>query len=182
MTDFLQRHPNGVILTLDEMSFYYRATLTRVWSQVGDTPIIAVDASRIHLHFYGALNVRTGQEIAMRADAETSEYTANFLMILLMIYAHQPILLLLDRAPWHKKDVTRLIAETQRLEVIYFPVACPDLNPQEHVWEQARDQISHNHEYTNFDKLVDALETYLNETPFNTNFIEKYAPAILWQS
>ena len=98
MTDFLQDHPDGVILTMDEMSLYFQATLTRVWSIVGQTPIVDVHPQRDHVHCYGALNLRDGREIALSAPEATAEMTTNFLMILLMLYP-QPILLLLDRAP-----------------------------------------------------------------------------------
>jgi hypothetical protein len=53
-----------------------------------------------------------------------------------MLYP-QPILLLLDRVPRHYGEVTDLIQQTDRLHLICFPPACPDLNPQEHVWERA---------------------------------------------
>lgn len=175
MTDFLQDHPDGVILALDEMSLYFQATTTRVWAPVGQTPIVAVHPQRDHVHFYGALNLCNGREIAMRAEAENSELSCNFIMQLLMHYS-QPILLLLDRASWHYGEVSTLIAQTDRLQAIYLPVACPDLNPQEHVWERARDQISHNHPYRHFDTLVEDFEDYLNDTPFQTNFLDKYAP------
>lgn len=175
MTDFLQAHPDGVILALDQMSLYFQATLTRVWAPVGQTPIVAVHPQRDHVHFYGALNLRDGREIALSASDTTSEMTANFLMILLMLYP-QPILLLLDRAPWHSGEVTTLIEQTDRLQVIFFPPACPDLNPQEHVWEGARDAISHNHTYRQFQPLIDDFETYLNETVFSTNSMDAYSP------
>ena len=175
MTDFLQDHPDGVILALDEMSLYFQATLTRVWAPVGQTPIIAVHPQRDHMHFYGALNLRDGRQTALSAAQTTSEMTTNFLMILLMLYP-QPILLLLDRAPWHYGEVSTLIDQTDRLQVIYFPVACPELNPQEHVWERARDAISHNHTYRQFQPLIDDFEIHLNETVFSTNFMNTYTP------
>jgi transposase len=175
VTDFLLRYPHGVILALDEMSLYFRATLTRVWSPVGKTPIVAVHPQRDHVHFYGALEVRNQREIALAAPEATSEMTTHFLMLLLMLYP-QPILLLLDRAPWHDGEVADLIAQTERLYAIYFPPACPDLNPQEHVWAQARDAISHNHTYRQFQSLIDDFETYLNETVFSTNFMDAFTP------
>lgn len=101
-------------------------------------------------------------------------------MLLLMSYP-QPILLLMDRAPWHFGDAMRdLLAQTDRLQVMYFPPACPDLNPQEHVWERARDRLSHNHTYRRFETLLDDFETYLNETAFETNFMDKYVPVGLY--
>ena len=175
MTDFLQDHPDGVILALDQMSLYFQATLTRVWAPVGQTPIVAVHPQRDHVHFYGALNLRDGREIALSAPETTSAMTTNFLMLLLLLYS-QPILLLLDRAPWHFGEVTDLIEQTDRLQVVYFPPACPDLNPQEHVWERARDSISHNHTYRQFQPLIDDFETHLNETVFVTHFMDAYTP------
>lgn len=175
MTDFLQDHPSGVILTMDQMSLYFQATLTRVWAPIGQTPIVAVHPQRDHVHFYGALNLRDGRQTALVASETTSEMTANFLMILLMLYP-QPIFLLLDRAPWHHGEVSKLIEQTDRLQAIYFPPACPELNPQEHVWERARDAISHNHTYRHFQSLIDDFETYLNEMVFTTNFMDAYTP------
>lgn len=175
MTDFLLMYPDGVILALDEMSLYFQATLTRVWAPVGQTPIVAVHPQRDHVHFYGALNLCDGRDIALAAFETTSEMTTNFAMLLLMLYP-QPILLLIDRAPWHFAEVTDLIDQTDRLQVLYFPPACPDLNPQEHVWAQARDAISHNHTYRQFQSLIDDFETYLNETVFSTNFMDAFTP------
>ena len=177
MTDFLQDHPDGVILALDEMSLYFQATLTRVWSPRGQTPIVYMSPQRDYIHFYGALDVRNGREIAVTAPEQTSAVTADFIRILLLLFPAQHILLLLDRAPWHKGGPVRQIAaENDRLEWLYYPVACPDLNPQEHVWSQARDQISHNHTYTQFDTLIDDFDTYLNENLFDNNFMDKYGP------
>lgn len=175
MTDFLLTYPQGVILALDEMSLYFQATLTRVWAPVGQTPIVAVHPQRDHVHFYGALNLRDGREIALAAPEATSEMTTNFVMLLLMLYP-QPILLLLDRAPWHYGELTALMNQTDRLQVLYFPTACPDLNPQEHVWERAREAISHNHTYRHFPALIDDFETYLNGTVFSTDFMDTFTP------
>ena len=176
MTDFLQNYPNGIILALDEMSLYFQATLTRVWSPRGQTPVIDIHPQREHGHFYGALNLLDGREVALPALEQTSATTSDFLRILLMLYPH-PILLLLDRAPWHfGDDMRQLLEETDRLHLLFFPPACPDLNPQEHVWAQARDAISHNHAYRQFEHLLNDFEEYLNETMFHTEFFDGYAP------
>ena len=175
MTDLLQDYPDLAILTMDEMSLYFQATLTRVWALKGQTPIVYLSPQRDHIHFYGALDVRNGREIAVTTAEQTSEVTADFIRILLLLFSTQHILLLLDRAPWHKGDAVRqIVAENDRLELLYYPVACPDLNHQEHVWSQVRDQISHNHSYTRFQFLIDDFETYLNQNLFETNFMDKY--------
>ena len=59
MTDFVQDNPVGVILVMDEMSLYFQATVTQVWSPIGQTPQVYVRGSRDHIHLYGALNSAT---------------------------------------------------------------------------------------------------------------------------
>ncbi len=167
MTDFLQDNPTGVILSMDEMSLYFQATVTQVWSPVGHTPEVYVSGSREHVHFYGALNLETGHQLALPTSVQSSETTLAFFEDLLLAYPTQPILLFLDRAPWHTaKVITEFLDSHPRLQTIYFPPACPDLNPQEHVWSQARAAVSHNHTFRDFSQLKDAFLDFLSITTF----------------
>jgi transposase len=179
VTDRVQAQPNVVILALDQMSLYFQATLTRVWSPIGQPPVVRITPQRDNIHFYGALDVRTGRDIAVTSLEQTTEITADFLRLLLLLFPTPPMLLLLDRAPWHHGPaIDQVLEENPRLELLYFPPACPDLNPQEHIWKQARQDVGHNHEYALFSKLIDAFEAFLNETPFSSNFMSQYAPPI----
>ena len=180
MTDLLQLHGQRLaILSMDQMSLYFQSTLTCVWAPVGQTPRIHVSPQREMMHFYGALELQLGREIAVPALEQTSAVTADFIRLLLLHFPAHHILLLLDRAPWHfGPEVRQLLTENDRLELMYFPVACPDLNPQEHVWERTRDAISLNHSYRSFEPLLADFETYLNETLFACDFMEQYGPPI----
>lgn len=182
MTDFLQAHPDGQIIALDEMSLYFQATTTRVWSPVGQTPVVRVSPQRDHVHFYGAVNLRTGHEFALSTVEMTSETTAAFLRDLLLCYPTQPLLLLWDRANWHKGEaVKQLCADHPRLNTVFFPPASPHLNPQEHVWSQTRTAVSHNHTYPTFQQLTQAFLTFLSSNLFPFSWLTKYAPAILFE-
>ena len=164
------------------MSLYFQATLTRVWSPKGQTPVVRVSPQRDKVHFYGVLDLTRGRELALTALEQTAAVTADFLRLIVMLFPAQHLLLLMDRAPWHFGPAIRqVLAENPHLELLYYPLACPDLNPQEHVWQQAREAISHNHSYRSFQPLIDDFETFLNETPFDIKFLEKYASSILCQ-
>jgi transposase len=67
-----------------------------------------------------------------------------------------------------------VLADNPRLEIIYFPVAAPDLNPQEWVWKQIRRSISHNHLTPTLAQLADDFEHYLNSHTFENSFRERY--------
>jgi transposase len=108
--------------------------------------IIRADPGRAKTNFYGTLNLQTGQEIAMRSDLMNAEVSAQHLEMILEAHPDVPILLFWDRAPWHRgRAIDQVLAENPRLEIIFFPTASPDLNPQEHVCKAARKEVSHNH-------------------------------------
>ncbi|WP_343422483.1 IS630 family transposase [Candidatus Flexifilum breve] len=182
VTDFLQDHPDGHIIALDEMSLYFQATTTRLWALVGQTPVVRVSPQRDHVHFYGAVNLRTGHEFALPTPDMTSETTAAFLRDLLLGYPTQPLLLLWDRASWHKGEaVKQVIADHPRLTTVFFPPASPHLNPQEHVWSQARAAVSHNHTCATFSQLTQSFLNFLSSNLFPFAWLNKHAPAILFE-
>lgn len=171
--DTAQSAPDTVILAEDEASLYLQATLMRVWSARGQTPVIKTSPNRDSTHFYGALDLQTGKETAMRSPIMNSFATALFLLKLLATYPTQPILLLWDRAPWHRGAAVRTILdENPRLEILSFPPASPDLNPQEHVWKATREAVSHNHSILKLDKLADAFEAHLTDASFPCSLLE----------
>jgi transposase len=171
----LEHSPNATLLALDEMRLSSQATPMRVWAARGQTPCIPLLSQRDWVVFYGALDVRTGREIALPAPTTNRIMTANFLMVLLMLFPHDPLIILLDNASWHwGGDVQLLLLQNPRLHLLYLPTACPDLNPQEQVWKAARFNVSHNHLYPDLTSLTDAMEAYLAETPFNTAFLDRF--------
>lgn len=131
-------------------------------------------ANRDSTHFYGALNLDTGQQTGMRSDLMNAEVSALYLNRLLAVYPDVPILLFWDRAPWHKGAALRSVLSAHpRLEIVWFPPGCPDLNPQEHVWKAAREAVSHNHQFVRLPLLATAFEAYLEQTRFPCSLLEK---------
>ena len=133
------------------------------------------DPGRAKTHFYGSLNLKTGQEIAMRSDNMNAEASAQHLEMLLEANPDVPIILFWDRAPWHRgKPIDKVLEENPRLEIIFFPTASPDLNPQEHVWKAVRKEVSHNHLETRLPELADRFLEKLNSSTFKNSFLDKY--------
>jgi transposase len=178
----LQVYADGQIIALDEMSLYFQATTTHLWALVGQTPLVRVSPQGDQVHFYGAINLRTGHEVALPMPDMTSETTAAFLHDLLLCYPTQPILLLWDRARWHKGEVVRpVLADNPPLDTVFFPPASPHLNPQEPVWSQARAAVSHNHTGPSFQQLRQTFLTFLSSNFFPFAWLHKYAPSILFE-
>ena len=146
-----------------------------MWSPTGQTPVVRADPGRAKTNFYGALNLQTGQELAMRSDVMNAEISAQYLEMILEANPDVPILLLWDRAPWHRgKPIDNVLKKNPRLEIMFFPTASPDLNPQEHVWKAVRKQVSHNHSESKLPELADRFLSKLNSTTFKSSFLDTY--------
>jgi transposase len=164
-----------VWLAADEASLYLQASLMRVLAPLGQTPVIPVHPGRENTHFYGALNLGTGAEVVLRSDLMQAEVSALFLQQILRAYPDTPLMRLWDRAPWHQGEAIRsVLAANPRLEIMGLPAACPELNPQEHVWKAVREAVSHNHTYIKLSDLAQAFETYLSQTSFPCALLDKH--------
>lgn len=170
-----QEAPETAIVAEDEAGLYLQATMRAVWAPRGQTPVVRVHPGREKVSFYGTLDLRTGQEMAMQATTMDSQTTAQHLGQILDAFPEGPILLLWDRAPWHFGQPVRDVLEANpRLEVMYFPVASPDLNPQEHVWKATRRAVSHNHMLPRLPELADRFERHLATNTFESPFLDRY--------
>lgn len=145
----------------------------RVWHPCGQTPVIHISPNRDSTHFYGALNLQSGKETVMRSSTMNGATTVLFLIMLLTVYPTQPILLLWDRAPWHRsKLVKTFLHDNPQLEILWLPPAAPELNPQEHVWKATREAVSHNHDLPLLDQLADAFQAHLNTATFPCSLLD----------
>jgi len=154
---------------------YLQATTMNVWSPRGRTPVVRVDAGRSKMGFYGTLDLQTGEEIVTRSAQFNAEISAQHLQQVLDTYPERPILLLWDRAPWHRGEpIRRVLAANPRLELLEYPVAAPDLNPQEQVWKQTRRATSHNHVTPKLPQLAADFELHLRSNTFESSFLDRF--------
>ena len=175
MVDIAQEAPETVLLTEDEAGLYLQATTMAVWAPRGQTPVVRVHPGREKVNFYGTLNLHTGQDIVMKASVMNAEATAQHLEQILAAVSDVPILLLWDRAPWRRGPPIREVLEANpRLEIMYYPVAAPDLNPQEQVWKATRRAISHNHIIPRLPELAAQFEQHLKSNTFESSILDRY--------
>lgn len=60
--------------------------------------------------------------------------------------------LLLDQAGWH---LTPKLVVPDNITIVPLPVKCPELNPQENVWQFMSDNWLSNRVFTSYDNIVD---------------------------
>jgi len=162
-------------LSEDEAWMYLQATTMNAWSPCGQTPLVRADPGRAKAAFYGTLDLRTGQELVSRSPRLTALCSAEHLDMLLHAIPERPILLFWDRAPWHHGEpIRQLLQANPRLTIIEYPVAAPELNPQEQVWKHTRRAVSHNHAFPKLPHLADRFEQHLLAHAFQSSFLHRY--------
>ena len=116
----------------------------------------------------------------MRSDLMNAEVSAQYLEMILEAIPDVPIILFWDRAPWHRgQAIDKVQEENPRLEIIFFPTASPDLNPQKQVWKAVRKEVSHNHLEVRLPQLAERFLHKLNSSTFPSTFLEKYGYAAI---
>ena len=164
-----------MILAEDEAKVYLQASTMATWAPRGQAFTVRCDPSRVHATFYGTLNLKTGHEIVTRAETMNAEASALHLQALLDAHPDVSILLLWDRAPYHRGEAIRALRQANpRLEILEFPTAAPDLNPQEHVWRDTRRKVCHNHTERRLPGLAERFEHHLTTTSFRSSFLDHY--------
>ena len=156
-----------VILTEDEMILSTQTTFQNIWLPEGEYPKVEISNIKKNRSVYGFLNIKTGQEHAFKTEWQNMYETVKILKKVRKVYPKKKILLLWDGAGWHRGSKTQeFIKKDQKIKTSYFPKYTPEENPQEHVWKNGRDQVSHNRYIENIDTTTDEFIKYLNKTNF----------------
>lgn len=166
------KNPDIVILTEDEMVLSTQSTVQKIWLPRGKYPKIKIATKRENRSIYGFFNVKEEICHAFKTAWQNMYITVDVLGNLRKIYPKKKILLLWDQAGWHKGSETQKFIKTDKLiKTIYFPRAAPEENPQEHIWKNGRDKVSHNHFIIDIDKSADKFIKYLNTAKFNYSLL-----------
>lgn len=165
-------NPNTVILTEDEMILSTQTTIQKIWLPQGSYPKIEVSNKRENRSVYGFLNVKEEKCHAFKTKRQNMYITAKILRKVRKIYPKKKILLLWDGAKWHRgSKAQEYIKQDKRINTLYFPRYSPEENPQEHVWKNGRDKVTHNHYIKNIDKTTNQFIKYLNTSKFNYSLL-----------
>lgn len=160
-----------VVLTGDEAVLTSQTRLQRAWLPTNIPAYIEDTTKRKSIHFYGFLNIQSGEAFAYKTLEQTGETTVFILKKLAKKYERKRIVILWDNASWHKSEKVReYLRTTQQFQLYNFPPYAPDLNPQEHVWKEMREKVLNNKLITDINKLADTAIEFINNSIFKYKF------------
>ena len=165
MTDAIAPHGGRArVFFADEARLGQQGTLTRVWARTGSRPTAVKQARYEWVYLYAAVEPATGESVALLApNVNTGTFNVFLSMLAAEAKPDEHVVLIMDRAGWHKSKALRL---PDCVTVLLMPPYSPELNPVENLWHHLRSHYLSNRAYEDYDHLVDAgTEAWRRLTP-----------------
>jgi len=139
----------------DEARFGRMARLRRCWSPVPLRPTVFNGYERQFTYVYGGVSPLQGElDWSLNEKMNTAQMAA-FLSQVSQAHAEEFIVMVVDGASSHQaKDLT--VPENVRL--VRLPGYSPELNPQEHIWDEVREKTFPNMVLDDMAKVVERLK------------------------
>lgn len=138
----------------DEARFGRMAKIRRCWSGPGARPVVANGYERQFTYAYGACCPQDGAYESMICEKMNTENMGKFLEQVRAAWPDEQIVMVLDGASSHRaKD----LAVPEGMHLIFLPPYSPQLNPQEHIWDEIREKEFPNRIFDNMTEVVAQL-------------------------
>jgi transposase len=137
------RRTGAMIYFVDEAAVRSDAHRGTTWGKIGQTPVVADSGDRFSLKLISAVSPRGD----MRFHCfEGRMNGARFVEFLTKLHADagRPIIVITDKASYHDSGVVhQYVAESKgEVGLEHLPSYCPDLNPDEQVWNHAKARLA----------------------------------------
>jgi transposase len=137
----------------DEARIGQKNKITRRWARCGSRPSAPSDQRTASTYIFGAICPAQGKAVGLILPwCNTEAMNHQLAAISAKVAPGRHAALLLDQAGWH---TTQQLIVPANISIIPLPAKCPELNPQENVWEFMRDNWLSNRIFTCYDNLVD---------------------------
>ena len=159
----------------DESTFIYDSISRRVWAIKGKIPKRLVTGSHKKVHVFGFLSDKQ-RRLFRQSDKLNSDAVLKSLYV--VKHRFKKMILIIDRAPWHKSNKVKRYLEKYRREIkiVYLPKGCPEMNPVEECWRQAKKEINGGRVHKTFEIMKKELRKFLKCQRFNQDIVKYLRP------
>jgi len=117
-------------------------------------PTVPCHHIREYRYVYGAVEPFTGDSAFLIMPSNNTDCMNVFLLHLSQTYPEDKIILVCDRASWHR---AKTLEVPPNILLIHLPPATPEMNPIEQIWKEIRKRGFKNEIFQTLEKVVDRL-------------------------
>jgi DDE superfamily endonuclease len=146
------------VMFQDEARFGRMARPRRCWAPLPWRPVMLNGYERQFVYVYGAVSPLQGDLDWMICSEMNTVRMGEFLGQVSHAHPDEFIVMIVDGASSHKaKD----LAIPQNIRLVPLPAYAPELNPQEHVWDELREKEFPNRVFNHMDAVIAQLHAGL---------------------
>jgi transposase len=136
------------IFFVDEAHFRADADLRGKWVLKGQPALVDSTSPRRgeKASYYSAVCLETGEVQVMELTGNSSAVTSAAFLQQLRANHPAPLVVIWDNGPAHRGEALReyLATPVLRLQLVALPAYSPDFNPDEAIWDWAREEVTAN--------------------------------------
>ena len=149
----------------DEARFGRMVRIRRCWSPQPARPVVNNGYERQFVYVYGAVSPIEGELDWMIGRVMNTEQMCAFLAQVSAAHPHDFILMVVDGASSH---IAKALQVPENIRLLRLPPYSPELNPQEHVWDEVREKEFPNRVFADLGSVMHQLELGLPRLAANT--------------
>jgi hypothetical protein len=125
------------VMFQDEARFGRMVRIRRCWSPAPERPTVPNGYERQFVYVYGAVSPVEGEMDWMICREMNTERMSCFLKRVRSAHPEEFIIMVVDGASSHK---SKELCCPENIRLVALPPYSPELNPQEHVWDELREK------------------------------------------
>lgn len=144
----------------DEARFGRMARIRRCWAPAGLRPEVSNGYEREFTYVYGAVSPLEGDHDWMICEKMNTAQMGVFLRQVSEAYPDEFIVMIVDGASSH---VSKELDKPENIALLRLPAYSPQLNPQEHIWDEMREKYFPNRVFCDMAGVRNQLKEGLPE-------------------
>ena len=121
----------------DEARFGRMVRIRRCWAPTPERPVVANGYEREFVYVYGGVSPLEGESDWMICRKMNTERMGEYLAQVTAAHPEEFIVMVVDGASSH---VAKDLVVPENIRLLRLPSYSPELNPQEHVWDEIREK------------------------------------------
>ena len=154
------------IMFQDEARFGRMVRIRRCWAPAPFRPKVDNGYERQFVYVYGAVSPLEGELDWKICPKMNTERMNEFLTQVSQAHPHEFIFMVVDGASSHRSLELRI---PENMHLHRLPGYSPELNPQEHVWDELREKEFPNRVFDSMEGVIAQLEAGLPRLATNTS-------------
>jgi DDE superfamily endonuclease len=146
------------LLFQDEARFGRMVRIRRCWAPTPARPVVDNGYERQFVYVYGAVSPVEGELDWMIGRLMNTERMSAFLAQVSAAHEQEFMVMVVDGASSH---VCKDLQVPENMRLLRLPPYAPELNPQEHVWDEVREKEFPNRVFADLDSVIRQLEAGL---------------------